>query len=107
MLGVGEEEMERWNRDFLGRQGTTNVILFPEEDAGHVPSSRVAGDILLSAPECLSQTRDWPCSKEERVFFFIVHGVAHLLGDDHESGRAEAARMRREGVRRDRPVLKG
>jgi probable rRNA maturation factor len=106
ILVVGDEEMERWNREFLGRQGTTNVISFPEEDAGQVPSSRVAGDILLSAPACLSQTSDWPCSKEERVFFFIVHGVAHLLGYDHGKGRVEAARMRREEVRVYRSCLK-
>jgi len=106
ILVVGDEEMERWNREFLGRPGTTNVISFPEEDAGQGPSSRVAGDILLSAPACLSQTSDWPCSKEERVFFFIVHGVAHLLGHDHEKGRVEAARMRREEVRVYRSCLK-
>ena len=106
ILVVGDGEMERWNREFLGRAGTTNVISFPEEDTGEGRPSRIAGDILLSAPACLSQTRDWPCSKEERVFFFIVHGVAHLLGYDHESGRAEAARMRREEVRVYRSCLK-
>ena len=106
ILVVGDGEMERWNREFLGRTGTTNVISFPEEDTAEGAPSRIAGDILLSAPACLSQTRDWPCSKEERVFFFIVHGVAHLLGYDHESGRAEAARMRREEVRVYRSCLK-
>ena len=106
ILVVGDGEMERWNREFLGRTGTTNVISFPEEDTAEGPPSRIAGDILLSAPACLSQTRDWPCSKEERVFFFIIHGVAHLLGYDHERGRAEAARMRREEVRVYRSCLK-
>ena len=106
ILVVGDEEMERWNREFLGRPGTTTVISFPEEDAGQGPSSRIAGDILLSAPACLSQTRDWPCSKEEKVFFFIVHGIAHLLGYDHEKGKVEAARMRREEIRVYRSCLK-
>jgi probable rRNA maturation factor len=106
ILVVGDEEMERWNREFLGRSGTTNVISFSEEDAGQETSTRVAGDILLSAPACLSQTRDWPCSKEERVFYFIVHGVAHLLGYDHDKGGVKAARMRREEVRVYRSCLK-
>ncbi len=106
ILIVGDEEMERWNREFLGRAGTTNVLSFPEEQAGGGRPSRIAGDILLSAPACLSQTRGWRCSKEERVFFFIVHGVVHLLGYDHEKGSAEAARMRREEIRVYRSCLK-
>lgn len=106
ILVVGDEEMARWNRKFLGREGTTNVLSFPEEENGKGRSSRLAGDILISAGACLSQTKDWPCSKEERVFFFIVHGVVHLLGYDHEKGRAEAARMRRKEVRVYRSCLK-
>ena len=106
ILVVGDEEMERWNREFLGREGTTNVLSFPEEDTGEGQPSRLAGDILISADACLSQTREWPCSKEERVFWFIIHGIVHLLGYDHEKGRAEAARMRRKEVRVYRSCLK-
>lgn len=106
ILVVGDEEMARWNREFLGREGTTNVLSFPEEETGEGRPPRLAGDILISAGDCLSQTRDWPCSKEERVFFFIIHGVVHLLGYDHGKGRAEAARMRRKEVRVYRSCLK-
>lgn len=107
ILAVNDEEMERHNREFLGRPGTTNVISFPEEDPEGRRPVLLAGDILLSVPECLSQTRDWPCSKEERVFYFIVHGVMHLLGYDHERGKTQAARMRREELRVYRACLPG
>jgi rRNA maturation RNase YbeY len=105
VLVVEDEEMARWNREFLGRAGTTNVISFPEDDAGEASSALLAGDILLSARSCLAQTRGWPCSKEERVLYFIIHGVVHLLGYDHEKGRAEAARMRKEEIRAYRSCL--
>lgn len=105
ILVVGDEEMERMNREFLGRGRTTNVISFPEESDGTGRIFRLAGDILVSAPACLSQTRDWPCSKEEKVFFFIVHGVLHLLGFGHERGGREAVRMRREELRVYRSCL--
>ena len=107
ILAVDDEEMERHNREFLGRPGTTNVLSFPEEDPAEERPVLLAGDILLSVPECLSQTRDWPCSKEERIFYFVVHGVMHLLGYDHEKGKAEAARMRREELRVYRACLPG
>ncbi|MBI5420406.1 MAG: rRNA maturation RNase YbeY, partial [Deltaproteobacteria bacterium] len=95
ILVVGDADMERWNREFLGRPRTTNVLSFPEEEPGRRPVGRVAGDILISAPTCLRQTEGWPGSAEERVFFFIVHGLLHLLGYDHERGRAEARGMRK------------
>ncbi len=99
ILAVDDEEMERHNRQFLGRAGTTNVISFPEDDPEGRTPVLLAGDILLSVPECLSQTRDWVCSKEEKVFYFVVHAMLHLLGYGHETGKAEAARMRREEIR--------
>lgn len=106
ILVVEDAEMERCNRTFFGRTGTTTVISFPEDDTDGVSPSRIAGDILLSARACLYRTKSWPCSEEEKVFYFIVHGILHLLGYDHEMGKTGAARMRREEVRVYRSSLK-
>jgi rRNA maturation RNase YbeY len=106
ILVVEDAEMERCNRTFFGRTGTTTVISFPEDDTERPPPSRIAGDILLSARACLYRTRNWPCSEEEKIFYFIVHGMLHLLGHDHERGKTGAARMRREEVRVYRSCLK-
>lgn len=95
VLAVGDDDMARWNREFLGRAGTTNVIAFPDESPGEGRADRIAGDILVSAPTCLAQTRGWPGTADERVFYFILHGLLHLAGYDHESGPAGARRMRR------------
>ena len=105
ILVVGDRDIERWNREFLGRAGTTNVISFPENDTEEEPPAFLAGDILLHARSCLEQTRGWPCSKEERVLYFIIHGMVHLQGIDHEKGRAEAVRMRKEEIRVYRSCL--
>lgn len=106
ILVVGDTEMALWNRRFLGRSGTTNVISFPEVDSGDPHPGRVSGDILVSAPACLAQTEGWPESPEGRIFFFILHGMLHLLGYDHAAGGREAARMRREELRIFRQVLR-
>ena len=87
--------MERWNREFLGRPRTTNVLSFPEDRPEEATPGRLAGDILVSAPTCLRQTKGWTGSPEERVFFFIVHGMLHLGDYDHERGPGEARRMRK------------
>lgn len=95
VLVVGDAEMERWNRRFRGVPRTTNVLSFPEEAPRGPGRVQLAGDILVSAPTCLRETAAWEGSPEERVFFFILHGMLHLAGYDHERGRAAAHRMRR------------
>lgn len=95
ILVVGDAEMERWNRRFRGVPRTTNVLSFPEEEPRGRGRAPLAGDILVSAPTCLRETAGWEGSSEARVFFFILHGMVHLLGYDHDRGRAEADRMRR------------
>lgn len=95
---VDDAEMARWNRRAFGRSGSTNVICFPEEEPrGARP--RPAGDIVISAPTCLAQTRGWRATRESRVLFFVIHGVLHLLGYDHEAGGAAARAMRRAEIR--------
>jgi probable rRNA maturation factor len=102
---VGDAAIARWNREFLGRDRPTNVLSFPE--AGGVPAhgDPVAGDIVVSAPTCLSQTEGWKEPPEARVFFFILHGILHLAGYDHERGGAEARRMRRKELALYRRIL--
>jgi probable rRNA maturation factor len=94
LLVVGDTEMARWNARFMGHEGTTNVISFPEDEPVEGETRHVAGDILISAPTCLSQTAGWEGSEEQRVFFFVLHGILHLLGHDHVNDRAQARRMR-------------
>lgn len=102
---VGDAAIARWNREFLGRDRPTNVISFP--DAGVAPprGGIVSGDILVSAPTCLAQTEGWKEAPEARVFFFVLHGILHLAGFDHESGGAEGRRMRRKELTLFRRVL--
>ena len=94
ILVVGDAEMARWNERFMGHEGTTNVISFPDEEPVEGETRRVEGDILLSAPTCLAQTAGWNGTPEERVFFFLLHGMLHLVGHDHVGDRAQARRMR-------------
>jgi probable rRNA maturation factor len=105
ILVVDDPEMARWNEKFMGHEGTTNVISFPEDEPTEGETVRVAGDILLSAPTCLAQTEGWEGSPEERVLFFILHGMLHLIGYDHVGERSQARRMRARELKIYRAVL--
>jgi probable rRNA maturation factor len=102
---VGDAAITRWNREFLGRDRPTNVISFPDSGGAPVRGGAVSGDILVSAQTCLAQTEGWGETREARVFFFILHGLLHLAGFDHESGGAEGRRMRRKELTLFRRVL--
>jgi probable rRNA maturation factor len=102
---VGDPAIARWNRKFLGRDRPTNVLSFPEEDAPPERGGSICGDIVVSAPTCLAQTEGWDESPEERVFYFILHGILHLAGYEHVSGGAEGRRMRRKELLLYRRVL--
>jgi len=102
---VGDAAIARWNRDFLGRPWPTNVLSFPDGDPPAPGGKSVSGDIVVSAPTCLSQTQGWRETPEARVFFFVLHGMLHLAGYDHEAGGAQARRMRRKELLLYRRVL--
>jgi len=102
---VGDAAIARWNREFLGRDRPTNVLSFPETDGVPARAAWVAGDIVVSAPTCLSETGGWKEAPEARVFFFVLHGILHLAGYDHEGGGAPARRMRRKELALYRRVL--
>lgn len=102
---VGDAAIARCNREFLGRDRPTNVLSFPDAAGAPPRGAAVSGDILVSAPTCLAQTEGWEETPEARVFFFVLHGVLHLAGFDHESGGAEARRMRRKELTLYRRVL--
>jgi probable rRNA maturation factor len=93
---AGNAAITRLNREFFGKNRPTNVISFPDEDSLPKAEKVMSGDIIVSAPTCLAQTEKWKDPHEERVFFFILHGMLHLAGYDHVNGEAQRSRMRKK-----------
>jgi probable rRNA maturation factor len=93
---VGDRAMQRLNREYRGRDATTDVLSFPGEetlDGDHL------GDVVVSVPAARRQasTAGHPTERELRLL--LLHGVLHCLGHDHETDRGEMrkleARLRR------------
>jgi probable rRNA maturation factor len=104
---VGDRAMARLNRETFGRRGPTNVIAFPV-DFGEVvggggqgvrpPDSplkllppQVLGEVVISLETTQRQAQEsgWPF--EELFDFYLIHGILHLLGYDHDTSQADAA----------------
>lgn len=80
---VGDAEIRRLNRDFLGHDAVTDVLSFPAggEDEGRV----YFGDLAISAPRARAQARAGGHEVDDELRLLVVHGVLHLLGHDHDT----------------------
>lgn len=99
---VHDEGMRVLNRDFRGKDRSTNVLAFPQcETYPGEPPAAMLGDVVVSLPTAAQEARELGQPLEERVVFLLAHGLLHLLGYDHEG--AESQRLCME--RREREIL--
>lgn len=76
------EEMEEMNREYLGREGPTDVVAF---DLGE--GERVLGDVYVSPEMALRAAAEGAAgSAEEELLRLVVHGTLHALGHTHPEG---------------------
>ena len=90
---INDRAMARLNRETFGRRGPTNVIAFPLDDAPspHGPPA-LLGEVVISLETTRRQAQEFGWPWQELLDFFLIHGILHLLGHDHEEPGA-AARM--------------
>lgn len=80
---VSARRMARINVDFLGHEGSTDVITF-EYGAEYGPGTGEAlrGEIFISPADAVSQAREFGTRWQEEIVRYVVHGVLHLQGYD-------------------------
>lgn len=77
---------QQLNRDYRGKDKPTNVLSFPNDEAGQL------GDIVLAFETVEREAAEQGKSFKHHAVHLLVHGTLHLLGYDHEIEK-EAARM--------------
>jgi probable rRNA maturation factor len=88
---VDAEEGRALNRDYRGKDYATNVLTFeygPDPETG-----ALAGDIVLCAPVVEKEAKDQGKPLATHYAHLTVHGLLHLQGYDHETGKADAIAM--------------
>jgi probable rRNA maturation factor len=94
------QTMQNLNRDWRGKDSPTDVLSFSQtEDGQEYIEGEPLGDLVLSTDVAASQALREGVSFESELIRLLIHGVLHLLGYDHEQGKADALRMRREEKR--------
>ena len=79
------DELRELNRTYAGDDHTTDVLSFAGTGS-HV------GDIAISWPAVLEQSKQWGHDSKSELAVLLVHGLLHLLGWDHRT-RAETEEM--------------
>jgi len=94
LLIVDDAEIAVFNRDYLRREGPTNVIAFPmrEGEFGNI-NPLLLGDVVISSETAQREAEDIGIGTEERFMQLLIHGILHLFGYDHENDEEEAVRM--------------
>ncbi len=96
------------NHKFREKNAATDVLSFPMYDKGELPvgndaegTTVILGDIVLSVERAIRQAVELGHSAEREIAFLAIHSTLHLLGYDHELGKAEDEDM----CRRQREII--
>ena len=86
-LITNDRELQRLNRQFLGKNYPADVLSFPVKE-----NPVTLGEIAISYQRAREQARAFGHSVEDEVCILMLHGVLHLVGMDHERDRGAMAR---------------
>jgi len=81
---VDPDRIAELNIEHRGKEGPTDVLSFPIDEAGEALGPRELGDIVI-CPEHTADLRE-----------AIVHGALHLTGMDHETDDGEMLAVQAE-----------
>lgn len=93
---IDAAEQQRLNRDYRGKDATTNVLAFPAWEPGsRLPPDAplLLGDVVLALETVEREAIEQDKPIADHLRHLVVHGILHLLGYDHMTP-AEAAAMK-------------
>ena len=90
---VTSAAMQKINKKFRSQDAVTDVISFPYHEnikAGQpikvfLPDDKNLGDIIVCPEYILENKKQFLGTFQQRMDYMIVHGLAHLLGYDHQT----------------------
>jgi probable rRNA maturation factor len=115
LVFVDEPVMADLNKRFMDKEGPTDVLAFPIDDAldgGRWPDSgstgpdreppelaelpMLLGDVVVCPAVAARQAPDHAGTYDDELALLVVHGVLHVLGMDHAEAEEAAVMQARE-----------
>jgi probable rRNA maturation factor len=88
VLLTTDRKIRQLNRDFRGKDKSTDVLSFPAEPG----PEKLAGDLAISIPTARKQAAAQGHTLALEIKILILHGLLHLAGYDHEADTGQMAR---------------
>lgn len=98
---VSDEDIRRLNAQWRDKDESTDILSFVQEDGEDMPVSdeyetRVLGDLIISAESLKRNSEYFTVSEDEELYRLLVHGVLHLLGEDHATNEPQEPMLMRQ-----------
>ena len=94
VLLTTDAAVQALNRTWRGQDKPTNVLSFPAPpQPPHAGMARPLGDVVLAYDTMLRGSAEQSKPLSHHLAHLLVHGTLHLLGQDHETGDADAEAM--------------
>jgi probable rRNA maturation factor len=98
---TSDSTVQQLNRDYRGIDAPTDVLSFASQEGQDEPDlslppelaaelERYLGDIIIAYPYTMKQATHFGSTPAAELRLMVVHGLLHLLGDDHDTPEAEA-----------------
>jgi len=90
---TSSEKVRDLNRDFAGKDETTDVLSFPAEEQAYETEDGeppYIGDIVIAYPVAERQAAERSHTVIAELQTLAIHGVLHLLGYDHQTPEQQA-----------------
>lgn len=93
LLLVDDDQIREFNRTYLKRDRSTNVISFSMREGEFSDiNPQLLGDIILSVETAHRDAAAEGIDFMDEVEFLVIHGLLHLLGYEHENTTDKEAR---------------
>ncbi len=105
---VDDEEIRALNRDYRDKDRPTDVLSFAmREGEGGALHPELLGDVVISVETAERQAAEAGHSLDEELLALAVHGLAHLLGEDHATADEERRMFGWEALLRAQALGRG
>ncbi|HVQ89382.1 MAG TPA: rRNA maturation RNase YbeY [Actinomycetes bacterium] len=94
IMAVDEATMSHLHEQFMGEEGSTDVLAFPMDELRPVPSDEemepgLLGDVVLCPSVASAQAKQAGHPLADEMNLLCTHGILHLLGYDHHTPEDE------------------
>jgi len=82
---VGQGRIRELNKKYRGKNRVTDVLAFGDKDG--------LGEIVICLREVKKNAKRFDSNFETELAKVLIHGILHLLGQDHEKNEIAAKKM--------------